>query len=106
MMSKNKNCLILAYTELPQHIQDIIRKFNGFNRDCLLRISKYSELSVKDYIKGMVSIEEYYIDQKQTNNFTGTLENFIDEYRLEIDKWIIEKKFNLTNIDEILVEIS
>lgn len=54
----------------------------------------------------MDEITKYWEDQRDTNGFEGNLEEFIKEYGLEFEVWIIKQNFDLTNIKNIYIDIS
>jgi hypothetical protein len=96
---KKKTCLILEWIKLPTSIKDKIKNWHNFHNDCIITLN--SEFSAKDLCKGMTAIEEYWRDQ----NYDGTLQAFIKKYNLDFEVWIIEQNFDLSDIDEILIDI-
>jgi hypothetical protein len=102
-MFRKANCLILEYIKLPKSIMNVISEWCGFHNDCLLKVS--TEFTVSAYKEGMKAIKDYWKDQVKTNNYKGTLEKFIKDYGLEFDVWFIEQKFDITGVDEILIDI-
>jgi hypothetical protein len=104
MKAKIKKCLILQWTKLPKKFQDIVADWNGFHNDCLIPLR--SEFTAKDFHKGMKSVESYWKDQSETNNFKGDLSQFIKEYCLDFEIWVIEQNFDFTDVNEVLIEVS
>ena len=110
MPTETKKCLIINFTELPPDMRDEIRDWVGFHNDCLLELC--TELSMDDFRQGMASIENYMNDQADSNekyneyNPSGTLEGFLEPYGLKFSAWVIEQNFDLTDVDQILINIS
>ena len=48
----------------------------------------------------------YHQDQIKTNNYKGDLQQFISDYRLEFEAWILEQNFDLSGVKTLLIEIS
>ena len=65
-----------------------------------------TEWETWDNTLSMEKIESYWKDQCETNNFKGDLDDFIEDYGLKFEIWIIEQKFDLTGIKKILIDIS
>lgn len=81
--------LVIGYTSLPEKCQERIRNWLGFSNDCLLPYSRRSEFGPTSLTQD--SLEEYYNDQVRDNQFRGTLDEFIDEYGLVFDKYLIDE---------------
>lgn len=94
---------ILEFTELPKQFQKEIADHERFHNDCYLR--HLSEFEPEDYMKGMSEVKNYYKDQKENNNYKGSFKKFIVDYSLEFDIWIMEQKFDLTGVEEILIRV-
>ena len=104
MKQKIKKALIIDWSELPRDIRDTVSEWQGFHNDCFLPCR--SEFEPKDYKKGLSAINEYYTDQMTTNGFNGSLDDFVKDYRLEFDMWIIKQGFDFDKVDMILIEVS
>lgn len=104
---KPLKCLILEYWKLPEDMQEIVKDWHIYNRDCYIPVC--SEFEPKDYTIGMKCIEDYYEDQKSTNSSwckSNNVEEFIVDYGLEFDAWIISQNWDLTGVDKILIKVS
>ena len=102
---KVETCLILSWAELPKEIKEVIKEWVGFNNDCLLPIR--SEFDNPNEIT-MNEINDYFIEQQNNGEHSckaTTIEDFITEYNLEFEAWIIEQNFQLDKIDKILIDI-
>ena len=64
-----------------------------------------SERDFKDTLT-MDRVTKYWKDQQDTNGFVGNLKEFIKDYGLEFDIWIIEQNFDLKDIKSIYIDIS
>lgn len=98
-----KTVFIFEWSDLPGFLKTQIAERERFQNDCYLQ--SFSEFEPYHYLKGMKAIEDYWTDQKLTNNYDGDLEEFIKEYHLEFDKWIIEQGFDMTGVELILIKI-
>ena len=54
----------------------------------------------------MKAIEEYYRDQKNSGNFSGSLDEFAASYGLTLEMYILKSGVSLEGVDKILIEIS
>jgi len=81
--------LVIDYTSLPENCQERIREWGGFSNDCLLPYSRHSEFGLTSLTQE--SLTEYYNDQMRDNQFQGTLDEFIAEYGLVFDKYLIDE---------------
>jgi hypothetical protein len=95
------NCFILKWDQMPEKIQSQVMQWHGL-RDCLIPITSNSEFTVEDYRKGMEAIDNLH---RNSTYFRGTLEEFIDDYRLDFDVWFINQKFDLEGVDKILIDL-
>lgn len=104
MTPKTKKCLIINWCKLPRAIKNIVSEWEGFHNNCFIPCR--SEFEAKDYKKGLSSINEYYQDQVKINGFDGSFDDFIEDYCLDFDIWIIAQGFDFDKIDMILIEVS
>jgi len=106
-MFKKKTVLVFEYTELPQEFKDEIRERHSFRNDITLEyLSEFSPF--KETWGEALSeegIEEYWKDQSETNGYKGTLVEFIKDYGLVFDKWLLDQKIDLTDISTIYIKI-
>jgi hypothetical protein len=103
-----KKVLIINWLSLPKEIKDIIADWCGFSNDCLVPYSSEFSPCGDNTWKDLTQerLEQYHKDQTETNNYKGDLEQFIKDYGLEVDKFMIEQKLNLDGIEEIFFNIS
>jgi len=109
-MFSKKTVLFLKYTELPQEIQEAVQNkvAERFANDIYLKLwSEFEPDEGSTWADELTqaNIEAYHRDQQETNNFDGTLEEFIDRYGLAIEKWLVDTEVDLTGVEEILIEI-
>ena len=98
--------------DLPNEIQDDIKDWVGLAHDGFVEIrSEFSPCGDETW-KGrwtQEELENYYKDQIDCGNFEGTLEEFIIEYGLKVDKYLIDQKFDdLLDVDinSVLIDTS
>lgn len=103
MKASIKKCLIVEWVDFPRNIKDIVADWHGFHNDCIVPLR--SDFTAKDFREGMKCIENYWKDQSDNNDFKGTLQEFIKEYGLDFEIWFIKQKFDLTDVDEILIKV-
>ena len=110
-----KTVLILDYLQLPKLLQDRVAGWCGFHNDCLLPCrSEFSPNGEETWETSLTSkqVADYHRDQANNkyNPFTGSLADFITEYRLEFEVWLIEQiesgNINVRNIEAIYINIS
>ena len=102
-MFQKKTCLFIEWTKLPKPFKELTSESLGFSNYC--NIPMRSEFQPVDLAKGMIVIEDYWKHQKDTNGFEGTLQDFIENYGLQFEVWLIEQKVDLTGVDEILINV-
>ena len=103
-----KEVLFINWTQCPKNIKDNIADNDRFSNDILLPFfSEFEPFGEEDYANTltMKNIEEYWRDQTLTNNFQGTLEDFIGEYNLEVEIWLIKTGVDLKGVKKILFNI-
>lgn len=108
MFSKAK-VLLIEFIQMPRELQDVIVGWVGFSNDCLIPVrSEFSPIAGEDRWSSNLSranLEEYWKQQ----NFEGTLEEFIVDYGLQVDYWLIQQveagKLDLEGIDDILINV-
>jgi hypothetical protein len=103
LASWTRTVLYLDYISLPDDMQTVVNKWLGFGNDRQLPFSDRSEFEPKSL--SMKEIATYHKEQSANNNFKGTLDEFIAEYGLQFEKFLIEQNFNLKGVDEIVVNV-
>jgi hypothetical protein len=103
MKENIRKVFILDLCELPIEVRNCVKKWLGFHNDTYLPVR--SEFDPESWSKGMSEVEAYWKDQKECRNYKGSLEDFIKDYALEFDIWFIQQNFDLTGIDQVLVDV-
>jgi len=96
--------LIIDYALCPVAVQDKVKGQHNFHRDVLVPFySEFNPRGKEDYGSTLTSqkLEEYWKDQTKTNDFDGTIEEFIEDYGLQADKWLIDSGYNFSGIKHI-----
>lgn len=67
--------------------------------------SEFNPYGDKDYSHTFTktAVEDYWCHQTETNNYRGTLEQFIVDYGLELDVWFINCGYDFTGVKEIIL---
>lgn len=107
---RREEIFIIDWISLPKDWQDFVaerlenRVGNGVMCRWYTELEPYGE---QDYQESMTmdSIKSYHKDQSETNGFKGSLDEFIDEYGLEFEVWMIEQKFDLAGIKNIYIDV-
>lgn len=114
MKVSREQVLIIDYLDLPNFIRDELHKLESFRNDVMLpHISELSFLYEDDIKAGedlsrritTYHIENYYKDQCETNNYKGSLAEFISDYGLTIDAWLISANIDLTGIHRVIFNV-
>lgn len=106
---KREEILIVEWYECPDEIKDALKKrFNFHNDVCIQYVSEFDPYGGKqDYSDTftMRKMEGYWKNQTKDNGFVGSLEDFIKEYDLVIDKWFIDSGYDFKGICTIYFKI-
>lgn len=107
-----KNTLFIAYRKLPQKIKDFIDNDHLRNNTCVPHFSEFEPSSDSETWESTLTrsnLDSYYKDQVDTNDFKGSMIDFIKEYGLDVDVWLIEQieagNLSLNGVDKILIEL-
>lgn len=107
MNIERQECLIIEYVSLPQEMKDFLSKREAFRND--IHLEHISELSpiggTWDKTCTIEEIKNYHKDQIDTNGYKGNLNEFISEYKLTFDKFLIDNNVDFTGIKTILIKI-
>lgn len=101
---------IIEWYTLPKEQRDYIFDMldHRIHNDVMIKwpteFEPYAEESFQDTLT-MDHITSYWKGQTETNEFKGNLDDFINEYGLKFDVWIIEQNFDLTGIKKIYIDI-
>lgn len=108
---RREEIFIVDWLSLPQEQQDYVtnmldgRMKNGALLEWHTELGPCgSEKSFKDTLT-MEQIESYHKDQSETNGFIGDLDDFIDEYGLKFEIWMIEQNFDIEGIKKIYIDV-
>ncbi len=113
---KISKALIIEFTQLPKELQKKIQGWCGFHNDCLLpfRTEFYpvcGDQGIESWETSLTSkqIDIYHQNQIADNTYVGDKTQFIKDYGLEVEIWLIEKlekgEINLAGVEEILFNI-
>jgi hypothetical protein len=109
-MFKRLNVLIIDWNNCPENVQEVIKGYHAFQNDCYLDFLSefnYIHSGETDLSKQLTraNIEEYWQDQKKINGFKGSFEEFVKEYGLQIEMWLLDQDLDLTGVEKILFKI-
>ena len=106
---KIQPCIIFDFSELPANIKDIVKDRHSFRNDIHLEfLSEFSPTEEGETWGETLSeqeIEKYWIDQTKCNNYKGSLDQFIIDYGLIEEKWILSLGLDLSKVEKILYRI-
>lgn len=98
---RKKTVAIIDWLALPKVLQDKVADMERFGNDRHLKF--YSEFAPKEISRG--AVEEYFRDQIETNDYTGNFDDFVKDYGLEVEMWIIDQEVDLSDVSEILIKV-
>lgn len=102
---KREEVLIISLRETGQEFRDLFYKrddrHHGYNRYW----SEFDPSDKEDYSHTFTqkNLEEYWQEQIKTNNYKGSLEEFIKDYNLEMDVWFINCAYDFTGVKIIII---
>ena len=110
-MFRKETVLIIDYQRLPSDIKTIVRKrYSDINGDRFIKYDsnmspvgndpRYSTWGARITQE---NINEYWQDQVKKNSYTGDLDQFIKDYYIEFDRWLLDQDVDLTGIKTILI---
>jgi len=105
---KREEVVIIQYTNCPEYVQDALRDCHQFHNDMYMpHISQLSPSGKETWKDTLTSenIEQYWKDQCKNNDYKDDLQQFIKDYGLTIDVWLIETGYDFTGIKTILFDI-
>lgn len=108
--------LIINWRMMPKDLKKEIQKMERFQNDCYLtHCSEMSPSYGDDWsVLSMERIKKYCEDQVGTNRhlteekrelYKNSLDAFIKDYGLSVDKWLLDEKIDLNGIRRILIEV-
>lgn len=104
---KRNGILFINVYDLPPEIQEWLSKHRELNRGYTKYHTEFEPYGKKEDFSNTLTLnhlKQYWEDQTNTNNYKGTFDQFIEEYMLTFDKWLIESEFNFKGIREIILE--
>ena len=109
-MLKRKIVLVVRYLDLPEDVQDELREWHLFGNDRLLElITSYRLGDGPQEPANMLqesNFQQLYAHCKEGDNFAGSFDEFLVEYRLRALYWVTMQKPDLQGIDQVLVDVS
>jgi hypothetical protein len=102
-----RNCLILNFKDCPDFVKTSLKNRESFRNDIYLEfISEFSPEDTEFWdTLTEEGIVEYWKEQTNENHYKGTLEQFITDYDLHVEKWILSLGFDLSIISKILLRV-
>ncbi len=100
--------VIFEWTKLPEEIKRVVADSLGFSNDCWVPVrSEFTPFGKETWADSLTfkGIEEYYKDQCVTNLYNSTFNEFIKDYGLEFEVWLLAQDIDLTSIKNILIEV-
>lgn len=108
-MYKRKRILEFEYTKLPEDVKECIMEWYGFHNDIVLPIrSEFQPGTKKETWANqltMKNIQQYYKEQVTDNGYKDSFNTFIKDHGLQFDLWLVNKKINLKDVEEIYINI-
>lgn len=101
--------LVIPMRAIPPAILEGLRDRPSFANGVYLKLlSEFEPYGEGDWSETLTQaqVESYYADQKTTNGFEGSLDDFIAYYALQPEMWLLSLKLDLKGIDNILFHIS
>lgn len=107
-MFEKKTVLIIEYTELPEEMKEIVKGDWRFRND--ISITYVSEMAPVDgetwgETLSRKAIEEYHKGQVEENGYEGDLDQFLKDYDLAFDMWLLGQNIDLSDVRAIYIDI-
>lgn len=110
MITCRQVTLFISLSSLPDDIQETLRR----SWDCYgdAQVEFHSELGGNGAGETwetsccQYALEDYYNDQVTTNNYKGSLEDFVKDYSLSLEKLLIDERVNLEGVESIMIDCS
>ncbi len=106
-MKYYSNVLVMDFQDIPEDM--FKERFEHYiHNDTYIKV--FSEFNNGDYGDNwhltIGEIYGYWRDQQQNNNYEGTMDNFIIDYGLQFEMWLLEQEIDLRHIDLFLIKVS
>lgn len=100
--------IIVDFYEFPERIQRIVSNFENFNTNCFIgwgsELTPFYENDKWETLLTKEKLISYYEEQSaELDNFEGSLEDFIVEYNLELESYLIDMNMDLKGVSLILI---
>lgn len=99
----------ISFGVVPDNIREFLRDRYNFRKDtCLKHVSELSPFGKQtwgDTLK-MSCIESYWKDQTETNGYDKDLESFVKDYGLVADVWLINTRYDFTDVKDIFFDLA
>ncbi len=100
--------IIVDFYSFPERIQKIISNFENFNRNCFIgwdsELTPFSDHDKWETCLTKDKLISYYEGESiDSDNFEGSLEDFIIEYNLELESHLINMNMDLKGVSLILI---
>lgn len=109
-MLKRNSVIVVRFIEMPEDVQDELRAWHLFNKDCLLTLGTSYRLGdgeqTPEHMLKEVNFRELYDYVKVDDGFNGSFEDFLRLYRFRALYWVACQNPDLRGIDSILVDTS
>jgi hypothetical protein len=96
------------FLDLPKEHQEYFKARHSFRNDiCLEFLSEFQpeEGETWENVLTEEGIVQYWKGQVEENNYKGDLEQFVIDYNLKFERWVITQNFDLKDIESIIVRI-
>jgi len=95
--------LHISYLHCPDAVRNRIQEHHAFGND--ITLNWYSEFNSNNVT--MQDLVDYHQDQVAQDNFAAdkSFDEFIEQYGLEIEKWLVDSKVDLSGVSSILIDI-
>ena len=108
MLYSTEKVLIIELSSLPESIQSVIKNEEHYVPHAYIKYCSGLDAFYENETWGKTCNKErlnaYYIEQTVENNFfEGSLEEFIEENKLQLDVLLINGKVDLQNITSIFI---
>ena len=99
-----KKVIVLEYIELPEHYKEQISEREVFHNDCILEYHNEMNTGGGDELNEK-SFTDYYEDQRDTNDYTGTFEQFLEDYVVKLPYELMKMGVLTSTGTKILINI-
>ncbi len=107
-----ESVFIFEWTKLPKDMKEQIQERTGhrFNNDIFLKFHSEFEPDGEeqtDWSQSLTTeqLHQYHKDQVETNSYVGDLDQFVKDYGLEFEVWMLGQKIDLLGVTTVLIEV-